>query len=298
MGSQSETRRAFIDGIALPIDRLEPGLYCVATPIGNLQDITIRALKTLAAADVILCEDTRMTARLTEHYGITTPRMAYHEHNEASRVPAILKRLSEGQSVALVSDAGTPLISDPGFPLVSAAADAGVPVFTIPGPSAVVAALSVAGIGTDAFYFLGFLPTKEKAKAEALQAVAALPATLVCYEAPTRLLNTLQTALHELGDRQAVVARELTKRFEEIARGSLSALLEDFSARPKVKGEIVLLIERSVETKENREDLDGALRSALQAMSLKDAADMVSTALQLPRRDVYKRALALRDPND
>ena len=222
---------------------MTPGtLYIVATPIGNLDDITLRALRVLREADLIACEDTRYSARLLAHYGITTPRESYHDHNERERTPRFLERLHRGQNIALISDSGTPLISDPGYSLVSACRNEGIPVVPIPGPSAVIAALAGCGLPMSRFYFVGFLPPRSQARKAELEKLRAIDATLVFYEAPHRLLATLTDMGAILGSRPACLARELTKMHEEWMRGTLAELLEIMSARPKIRGEITLAV--------------------------------------------------------
>src|ERR687894_96587 len=216
-------------GLAAEAQLLRPGLYVVATPIGNLKDVSFRALATLAAADAVLAEDTRVTKTLLAHYGITTPLVAYHEHSNDAVRERMLHRLREGQSLALVSDAGTPLVSDPGYKLVQAAIAEGLPVVPIPGPSAVTAALVVSGLPTDRFYFEGFLPPKSAARRTRLGELASIPGTLMLFEAPHRLPAMLKDAAEVLGERQAVVARELTKLFETIRRGTLPELARQFA---------------------------------------------------------------------
>src|SRR5258707_226248 len=221
---------------------LPPGLYLVATPIGNLGDITLRALETLAAADLIACEDTRVTARLLDRYGIRTPLTPYHDHNAQAARPKILARIRDGGAVALVSDAGTPLISDPGYRLVCAAQDAGAAVTAIPGASAVLAALGVAGLPTDRFFFEGFLPPKEAARRKRIAALAGIPATLVLFESGPRLAAALADLAHGLGPRAAAVCRELTKLHEEVRRGDLEPLARDYTGDAETRGEIVIVI--------------------------------------------------------
>lgn len=223
-------------------------LYLVATPIGNLKDITFRALEVLKAADVIACEDTRRTGQLLRHYKISAPRsgnvshlLSFHEHSGPGRVREIVSLLKEGKNVALVSDSGTPLISDPGFPLVREAIREGIRIEAIPGPTAVVAALAVSGLPTERFTFWGFLPAKSSARKKSLQEAADLEHTLVFFESPYRVLTVLGEMLEILGDREAALCRELTKKFEEISRGKLSTLVEQFSKK-KPLGEIVLVI--------------------------------------------------------
>ena len=284
-------------GLRAEAEPLAPGLYVIATPIGNLADMTLRALATLAAADTILAEDTRVTKTLLAHYGITTPMVAYHEHNAATVRPHLLARLADGARLALVSDAGTPLVSDPGFRLVQEAAEAGIAITPVPGPSAVLAALVVAGLPTDHFFFEGFLPPKQSARRRRLQDLKAIPATLVLFESPHRLTASLADLLAVLGDRPAAIARELTKRFETVRRGTLASLLSTLSEEPTPRGEIVLLVgpPEAKETAEPTASLDEALLTAMQSHTLKDAAAVVSGNTGLPRRSVYARALTLHE---
>ncbi|MDD9902665.1 MAG: 16S rRNA (cytidine(1402)-2'-O)-methyltransferase [Rhodospirillaceae bacterium] len=270
-----------------------PGLYIVATPIGNLRDMTFRAVDTLMAADVIACEDTRVTAKLLSAYEIGTATVAYHEHNAAKMRPVLLDRLRQGEIVALVSDAGTPLISDPGYKLVRAAVDSDIAVTSLPGASAPITALAAAGLPTDRFLFAGFLPSRTAARRRALSLVENVSATLVFFESARRLAASLQDMHAVLGLRQAVVARELTKRFEEFRRGSLDTLADHYAAVGPPKGEIVVLIAPADESAAQPEDLDALLRDALDGMSVRDAAATVSAATGRPRREVYARALEL-----
>ena len=229
-------------GLAAEAEPLTPGLYVVATPIGNLKDVSFRALNVLAAADAVLAEDTRVTKTLLAHYGITTPLVAYHEHSNEAVRERMIHRLREGQALALVSDAGTPLVSDPGYKLVQAAIAEGLPVTPIPGPSAILTALVVSGLPTDRFFFEGFLPPRSAARRARLSVIAAIPGTLMLFEAPHRLPEMLADAAAVLGDRPAVVARELTKLFETVRRGTLGDLAAQFAADGPPKGEIVVLI--------------------------------------------------------
>jgi 16S rRNA (cytidine1402-2'-O)-methyltransferase len=273
---------------------LEPGLYPVATPIGHLADVTIRALEVLGAADLILCEDTRVTRVLLDRYGITRPLAAYHDHNADRERPRILAMLKGDMRVALVSDAGTPLISDPGYKLVEAALDQGSRVVPIPGPSALLAGLVAAGLPTDAFLFLGFLPARSAARRTRLATFAAVPATLVVYEAPHRTAETLADMAAVLGaDRPAVLARELTKRFEEVRRGALSALADGALADPP-RGEVVLVVGPPGAVVAGEDDLDALLRAALAGAGPGQAAAEVAKATGRPRKAVYARALELR----
>ena len=281
------------DGQSAPLR----GLVLVSTPIGNLGDISARARTALDTCDLILCEDTRRTSRLLAAMDIHTRTETLHEHNEDARIGSVLGKLRANQTVALVSDAGTPLVSDPGYRLVRAAIDAGLPVTAIPGPNAAVTALILSGLPPLPFLFLGFPPPKQaarKASFSGLRAAerAGLSATLVWHEAPHRLIETLADILTVFGDRKAAVARELTKRFETIERGNVSKLSVLFEAEAP-RGEITLLL-GPPET-EDPEDLDGRLRAALMTQTVKDAAALVSTATGLPRKIVYARALQIHD---
>ncbi|MGE5145658.1 MAG: 16S rRNA (cytidine(1402)-2'-O)-methyltransferase [Candidatus Eiseniibacteriota bacterium] len=271
------------------------GLVVVATPIGNLGDVTLRALDALRAADVILCEDSRVTAKLTRAHGITTPLFAYHEHNADRVRPGLIERLKGGESMALVSDAGTPLVSDPGYKLVRACHEAGIPVTVAPGPSAVLGALVVAGLPTDRFFFAGFLPPKTAGRRAALAALVPVPGTLLFFESPRRLAESLADMAAVLGDRPAAVVRELTKVYEEVRRGGLNELAVAYGAAEPPKGEIVVVIgARDAAADEPAEDaLDRHLEDALARLSVRDATAEVALALGLPRRRVYERALML-----
>lgn len=266
----------------------------VATPIGNAADITLRALGALRQADVIACEDTRVTGSLMARYGIATPLLAYHEHNAERVRPQLLERLTRGQSIALVSDAGTPLVSDPGYKLVRAAIDAGLPVTALPGASAVMTALVLSGLPTDRFMFVGFLPSRSAARRSELAELAAVRASLIFFESAGRLAATLTDMAEALGERRAVVARELTKHFEEVRRGTLAELQAHYAAAEAPKGEIVILIgPPAAAVARSDEEIDAALRDALGSLSLRDAVAAVAAATATPRRRVYGRALAL-----
>jgi 16S rRNA (cytidine1402-2'-O)-methyltransferase len=274
---------------------LSPGLYIVATPIGNLRDITLRALDVLKRADAILCEDTRVTATLARRYGLGAERIAYHDHNADAVRPGLIARLAAGAALALVSDAGTPLVSDPGFKLVRDAAGAGVAVVPVPGASAALAALTVAGLPTDRFLFAGFLPAKSAGRRRELRELAAVPASLVFYETAPRLADALADMAAMLGDRPAAVARELTKLHEEIRRESLTALAEHYRKAGPPKGEIVVIVgPPAAQIAATEEDLDAQLAAALRTSSLREASAAVAAATGLPRRQVYARALALQ----
>jgi 16S rRNA (cytidine1402-2'-O)-methyltransferase len=284
-----------VDGRAFPAPPLSPGLHVVATPIGHLGDVSLRALATLAAADTIACEDTRVTRVLLDRYAIRAPLLAYHEHNAEKQRPRLLAALAEGKSVALVSDAGTPLISDPGYRLVAEATAAGYRVVPVPGASALLAALVVAGLPTDTFLFAGFLPPKTAARQKRLVALKAVPATLLFYESPHRLAEALADMAAVLGDRQAAVARELTKTFEEVRRGTLAALAAGYAASEAPKGEIVVVVGPPGETAPEAADVDLLLLGLIPAKGVKGAADEAAALTGLSRRDLYRRALDLKD---
>jgi len=264
----------------------------VATPIGNAEDISLRALRILASVDAIACEDTRVTAKLLARHGIRVSLLSYHEHNAFRMRPELLRRLADGGRIALVADVGTPLISDPGLRLVREYADAGFPVVAVPGPSAVTAALSVAGLPTDRFLFAGFPPSRGPARRRFLVELATVPATLVLLESPRRLAASLADMAQVLGPRQATVGRELTKRFEEVRRGSLTELAEAAVAED-VRGEITIVVAppEADTTVVDEADLDERLDEALAKVSVRDAADQVAATTGLPRRSVYARAL-------
>ncbi|MGE0254820.1 MAG: 16S rRNA (cytidine(1402)-2'-O)-methyltransferase [Alphaproteobacteria bacterium] len=273
---------------------LAPGLHVVATPIGNLRDITLRALDVLATAGTVACEDTRVTAKLLAAHGLSRPLVACHDHNAARAIPSLIGRLKDGGSVALVSDAGTPLVSDPGFALVRAAREAGVPVHAVPGPASPIAALSVAGLPADRVLFAGFLPARSAARRTALAELAAVPATLVLLEAPHRLPECLADLAAVLGPREAAVARELTKLFEEVRRGPLDALTAHYAEAGPPKGEIVVVVAPpGAAAAADDDEIDALLRAALRRASRRDAVAEVAAATGRPKREVYARALAL-----
>jgi 16S rRNA (cytidine1402-2'-O)-methyltransferase len=291
-------RAYVVAGQTVAAPPLEPGLYLVATPIGNLRDVSLRALEILAAADLIACEDTRVTRKLTGHYGIATPLTPYHDHNAATALPKLIARLANGARIALVSDAGTPLVSDPGYRLVRAAQAAGCPVTTAPGASAALAAVTVAGLPTDRFFFEGFLPAKEAARRTRIAALAPIPATLVLFETGPRLAGALADLAAGLGDRAAAVCRELTKLHEEVRRGTLAALARDYAALPAPRGEIVLVVAPPADPQPaGADEVDRMLRDALARLSVKDAVEEVAGLSGRPRREVYRRALALKGGN-
>ena len=275
-----------------------PGtLYLVATPIGNLADITHRAINVLTNVALIACEDTRHTRKLLQHYGIATKTISYHEHNEQERARQLVDLLREGKDVAVVSDAGTPSISDPGFRLVRAAIEHDLPVVPVPGPSALISALIAAGLPTDEFFFGGFLPARSNARRTKLTELRSIPATLVFYEAPHRLAETLKDALEILGEREAVVARELTKLHEEIKRGRLSELAEYYSSED-ARGEIVLLIDRTVleagVTKEVESVASLVDQFERDGLDHRAALKKAARELKLSRAEAYRRLVAER----
>ncbi len=269
-----------------------PGLYIVATPIGNADDISLRALAVLRAADLVAAEDTRVTAKLFARHGIAARLTAYHDHNAERVRPAILAKLAAGAVVALVSDAGTPLISDPGYKLVQAAVAAGSAVTALPGPSAVLTALVLSGLPPDRFLFAGFLDARTERRRRALAELAPVPASLVFFESAQRLAASLADMRDQLGARDAAVGRELTKRFEEMRRGTLSDLAAHYQAAGPPKGEVVVVVGPPRDDVEPV-SVDALLRDALAHQSLRDAADAVAKASGRPRREVYARALAL-----
>lgn len=272
---------------------LSPGLYIVATPIGNLGDLSPRAAAILSQADVIAVEDSRVTAVLLRHIGIKRPMQPYHDHNADQVRPALVERMGR-EAVALVSDAGTPLISDPGYKLVRDARAAGHNVVTIPGPSAAIAALTLAGLPTDRFLFLGFLPPKQQARASAIAEVAGVRASLVLYESGPRLAATLGALAEGLGDREAAVAREITKKFEECVTGTLSELAARYADAPP-KGEIVIVVGPPGEAAPaSAEDADAALIEAMGRLPVSKAAGEVAKKLGLDRRELYARAMELK----
>jgi len=264
-------------------------LYVVATPIGNLEDITFRAIRVLKEVNWIACEDTRQTRKLLDHYSIETPQISYHEHNEMERAKELCSRLLAGESGALVSDAGVPLISDPGYRLVHSAVAAGVPVQPVPGPSAVLAALSASGLPTDSFHFAGFLPSKPGQRVHALEALRDETATLIFYEAPHRLLESLTDIQAILGERDVVVAREITKVHEEFAHGTVSEILASFAGREAVKGEITILVAKATRPKVDNRPIEEAVEAHIRAgKSRMEAMKAVAKARGLSKRDVYR----------
>ncbi|MCV0395002.1 MAG: 16S rRNA (cytidine(1402)-2'-O)-methyltransferase [Rhizobiaceae bacterium] len=279
---------------AFPARPLEPGLYLVATPIGNLGDVTIRALETIAAADILACEDTRVTRALLSRYGIRQRPMAYHEHNAAEAGARLVEAVEAGKSVALVSDAGTPLVSDPGFRLVEALREKGLRVVPVPGASAVLSALTASGLPTDAFFFAGFLPSKAGQRKERLQTLGSVPGTLVAFESPNRLTATLAAMAETLGERQAAVCRELTKAFEEVRTGTLAALAAHYGEAGAPKGEIVICVGPPKPRMADEQDVEAILRGLLAEMPASKAAAEAAKLTGLPRPGLYRRLLDLK----
>jgi 16S rRNA (cytidine1402-2'-O)-methyltransferase len=283
-------------------DDIRPGtLYVVATPIGNPDDITLRALRVLASVDLIAAEDTRDTGHLLKRHGIDSRLIAYHDHNEETRAGELIQRLKAGASVAVVSDAGTPTVSDPGYRLVRAALEAGLPVVPVPGVSAAVTALSVSGLATDSFSFIGFAPRKTGQRRSLLQGLAQRRETLIFYESPRRVGSLIAALIEVLGDRQAVLGREMTKPYEEFLRGPLSSIQAALAQRPVVRGEVTLLVAGAGETEPAPESLlEKALATALKqdSGSTADIAREVARRFDVPRKTVYALALKIRQSAD
>lgn len=291
-------RKYVLEGVEIAVEPPQGGLYVVSTPIGNLADVTLRALETLAGADIVACEDTRITSRLMQRYGISTKLVAYHEHNAAKQRPHLLRALADGKAVALASDAGTPLVSDPGYRLVVEAIAAGHTVTPIPGASAMLAGLVAAGLPSDRFMFAGFLPPKSAARRKRLEELAGVSATLIFYEAPQRVAAALADMKETLGDRPAAVARELTKKFETFRRDGLSALAAAYANEESPKGEVTILVGPPPDALPGETDIDDLLRARMKSTSLAEAVAEVTAATGASRRTVYARALALKDNAD
>jgi len=290
-------RRYSIGAGQFEAENLAPGLYVTATPIGHLGDVTLRALSTMAAVEILLCEDTRTTAKLLERYGIRTKLMAYHEHNAAKVRPAILRALGEGQAIALVSDAGMPLISDPGYRLVADCVAKAIPVTAIPGASAVLTALALSGLPTDRFAFLGFLPTKTGERKKLLTEFMNVKSTLIAFESPHRIVDALADVANVLNNRRVAVSRELTKLHEEVLRGMASEVQEILSSRPSVKGEITLVIAppEQYSVPASDEDIESAIDDALKSMPAAKAAADIARRFDLAKKDIYSRILVRKN---
>lgn len=295
-GEQADGRRSYLIGQAAFAARaLEPALYLVATPIGNLSDITLRALETLAAADLLACEDTRVTRKLLDRYGIRRRTTAYHEHNAAEAGPRLVEAVLSGKSVALVSDAGTPLVSDPGYRLAAEMIAAGARVVPVPGASALLAALSVSGLPSDAFFFAGFLPPRTGQRRTRLEELRTVPATLVFYESPRRLAASLADMEAVLGDRPAAIGRELTKAFEETRRGSLGGLAAAYAGEETPKGEVVVCVGPPLPMgAAEAQDIDALLLSLADEMGASRAAGEAARMTGGRKADLYRRLMELK----
>ncbi len=294
-GAEAEREHSYVIGQAVFSARpLRPALYLVATPIGNLADVTVRALETLAAADILACEDTRVTRTLLARYGISRRATAYHEHNAAQAGPKLTEAVMAGKSVALVSDAGTPLVSDPGYRLVESVIEAGGAVVPIPGPSALLAALTVSGLPSDTFLFAGFLPSKGGQRTTRLEELRAVPATLVFYASPRRLAEALAAMADVLGDRPAAVCRELTKAFEQVRRGTLAVLAEAYAAEDAPKGEVVVCVGPPPARRDAEDDVDALLLSLGKEMGASKAAAEAARMTGGRKADLYRRLMELK----
>lgn len=283
----------FIEGQKFEAAPVEPGLYLVPTPIGNLADITLRALRVLATADVIYCEDTRVTRKLMTHFSIKSQLKIYNDYADENRRDEIVDYITKGRIIALASDAGMPLISDPGVKLVKAVVSAGLPVIALPGASATLTALAASGLASERFLFAGFIPTKAGQKRNFLEGLATQQATLILFESARRISATLQAMLPLYGNREIAVARELTKHYEEIIRGELSSVIEQIEQRSQLKGEIVLIIAPAPREQASLEDISEPLQNLLKTHSVKDAAEILAKSSGLPRREIYNLALTL-----
>jgi len=276
-------------------DQIQSGLYIIATPIGNLRDITLRALDALKDADLIVCEDTRVTGKLLSHYGIRKPTLSYNDHNGEARRPKILDALADGKRVALVSDAGTPLISDPGYKLVQEALERGIYVTPLPGASSVLAGLCLSGLPTDRFFFAGFLPVKKESRRKEIYTLSTIPYTLILFESARRLPETLASLHDLLGNRKAAVVREITKLFEESRRGTLAELQAHYEKEGAPKGEVVIVIAPPAETKASGESLEAKLKLLLKSHSVKEAAAILAEQTGKPRKEIYAMALKVKN---
>ena len=296
-GSMTSTPSSFtIKGHVLQGPQLPAGLYLVSTPIGNLGDVTIRALETLAGCTVIACEDTRSSGVLLSRYGIDRPKISYNEHNADKKGPDILRQIGEGAAIALISDAGTPLVNDPGFRLVTEAIEQGLDIIPIPGASAPLSALVASGLKSEDFRFCGFIPNKAGARLKWLNKLTDAPSTLIFFEAPSRLITSLKSMSEAFGSsRQAVVARELTKMYETFERGSLNDLIEHFEKQERLRGEFVVLVEGAPVKAPSELDATVMLKDALTRLKTKDAAAEVAELTGLPRQDLYRQALDLKN---
>ncbi|MGI9378822.1 MAG: 16S rRNA (cytidine(1402)-2'-O)-methyltransferase [Methyloligellaceae bacterium] len=299
---QRGSSQAFIESVVTALkdatdEPLAPGLYLVSTPIGNLTDISLRALAVLHGVDIVYCEDTRHSRKILQRYGIRKSLQTYHDHSDEKLRGKIIQQLDKSLSVALISDAGTPLISDPGFKLVREVQNSGYDVTCIPGATSVIAALTISGLPTDRFYFEGFLPTRLSDRQKKLEALVDLRTSLIFFESPSRLVRTLEAIRGVLGDRDCAVVREITKKFEEVLRGSLSELVSGCDER-KVKGELVIVVAGAEAKIPDQEDIKKWLRQAMQTQSLRDAAKEISRQHDLPRNKVYELGLQLKQEEE
>ena len=278
--------------IEVPLKSLQPGLYLISTPIGNLEDITLRALNVLRMVHVVACEDTRVLRKLLGHYGIKVQTALYHDHNADQQIPKIIERIQNGEAVGLVSDAGTPMVSDPGYKLVRECINAGVMVTAIPGATAAITGLSLSGMPTDQFLFAGFMPTKKGQMKKKMEEIKATPSSKVFYESPRRLVRFFEAALDVFGDCDAAVARELTKMFEEVRRGKISELLEQYKNEDAPKGEAVIIIgPGAVQSEWSNEDVIDALKKSMASSSLKDSVKQVTNLTGWKKKEIYQMAL-------
>lgn len=289
----TEKQNGFLHSVAL-----SPGLYLVATPIGNLRDISLRALDVLNAVDVIVCEDTRVSGKLLKAYDIQKPMLPYNDHNAAKQRKTITEKLANNGKIALISDAGMPLISDPGYKLVQDCRDLGINVTSVPGASAPLTALQLSGLPSDKFSFVGFLPPKSAARQTLLRDWKTVPGTLIAFESGPRLADSIKDIKEALGDRDVVVARELTKMYEEIRRGTATELVDHYAQNGAPKGEIVIVIAPPQEQSATEEEIEDRLRAALTDMKTKEAANFVAEALGLPRKKLYEMALKISKDDD
>ncbi|MGE4314447.1 MAG: 16S rRNA (cytidine(1402)-2'-O)-methyltransferase [Pseudobdellovibrionaceae bacterium] len=294
--TQSDLTKPEAFSLTLHVEKqkLEAGLYLIGTPIGNLKDITLRALETLASLDRLYCEDTRVTGKLLKHYGISCPLSVYTDHADEATRRNIVEQVRSGKAVGLASDAGLPLVSDPGFKLARDLVQGDVQLISIPGPSAALTALQISGLPSDAFTFAGFIPHKDGARRQLFETYRATPSTLIFYETATRMEKSLAAISATLGERQCVIARELTKKFEEVLRGTPAELTSKITGHATFKGEMVLLVAGAEEVTAHKEDVEALLRSALLKMSLKDAAAEVASVTGRKRKEVYALALTLK----
>ena len=275
-------------------NNIEGKLTIISLPIGNLKDITIRALEELQSSDLIFCEDKRITIKLLNHYNIKNKLMSYNEHSDRSTREFIINQINKGKSISLVSDAGTPLISDPGYKLIRELKEKNLTVTSCPGPSSPITAITLAGLPTDKFFFSGFLPVKSKARKDYLLKIKNIESTIIFFESPNRIVKSLETILEILGDRNIAICRELTKKFEEVITLKVSEAIKNLSSRDNIKGEIVIVIEGGVK-KDKSQNLEAILKDALKSMSLSDAAREISKYTNFSKKEVYNAALALKD---